>query len=291
MVFISNSAPSKPFSETLDSNPSDHITPTILITGASQGCGKATALLFAKKGYNVVLSARQEDRLKEVANEIRSLGRSALALPTDVSDRQQVEELISKALDSFGYIDVLVNNAGVYLSGTLEETTQSDLQWLINTNFWGYVYTIKALLPHFMKRESGTIVNMIGLAGKISYPQASAYCASKHAVKGMTDSLRLDLEPLGIQVCGIYPNWIGSDLMERAVFRGNNKQDIRERCTKMNNNLNSPLASTPEDIAKVIWDAVKKKRAEVIVGSAVAATEANRLFPKLTNWILRKSAS
>lgn len=289
MVFTSNSARSKPQTPTFNSTRSERMIPTILITGASQGSGKATALLFAKKGYNVVLAARQADRLKEVADEIQSLGRATLTLPTDVSDQQQVETLISKALDFFEHIDVLVNNAGVYLSGSLEETPQSDLEWLINTNFWGYVYTIKALLPHFLERKSGTIVNMIGLAGKIPYSQMSAYCASKHAVKGITDSLRLDLEPQGIQVCGIYPNWISSDLMERAIFRGKNKQEIRERCAKMNNNLNSVLASTPEDIAEVIWDAVKKNRAEVIVGSAVAVTEAYRLFPKLTNWIRKKS--
>jgi NADP-dependent 3-hydroxy acid dehydrogenase YdfG len=247
----------------INSSSSEHANPTILITGASQGCGRATALLFAKKGYNVILAARLADRLHEVADEIQSLGCTVLALPTDVTSQQEVEILVSKALDYFGRIDVLLNNAGVFLSGPLEEISYHDLERVMNTNFWGYVYTIKALLPHFLERKTGSIVNMIGIAGRIPSNYMSVYCASKYAVKGLTDSLRMDLKAEGIQVCGIYPNWVKSDLMERALFRGKNEQEIRENCAQMNNNLNSRLAIKPEDVAQLIWDAVKKKSAEV----------------------------
>lgn len=258
-----NSARFASVAPTINSTGSEHMNPTILITGASQGCGRATALLFAKKGYNIVLAARSADRLNEVADEIQSLGCTVLALPTDVTSQQQVEILVSKALDYFGRIDVLLNNAGVFLSGPLEEISYNDLERVINTNFWGYVYTIKVLLPHFLERKTGSIVNMIGVAGRVPSTQMSVYCASKYAVKGLTDSLRMDLKREGIQVCGIYPNWIKSDLMERAVFRGKSEQEIRENCAQMNNNLNSRLAIKPEDVAQLIWNAVKKKSAEV----------------------------
>ena len=134
---------------------------TVLITGASQGTGKATALLFARQGYDVILAARQPERLEQVAAGVRAEGRQALAVPTDTSDVQQVEVLIQKALARFGRVDVLVNNAGFYLSGLMEYTPLDDWHRVMDTNFWGYVHTIQGLLPQFLARGSGSIVNKI----------------------------------------------------------------------------------------------------------------------------------
>ncbi|MDY7019805.1 MAG: SDR family NAD(P)-dependent oxidoreductase, partial [Cyanobacteriota bacterium] len=114
---------------------------TVLITGASQGSGKATALLFARQGYNLVLAARNPERLEAAANEVRVLGGSALAIPTDVGDVEQVQNLVEKALEFDQNIDVLINNAGICLTGSMAQTTLEDWQQIMNTNFWGYVYT------------------------------------------------------------------------------------------------------------------------------------------------------
>ncbi|PJF37851.1 MAG: oxidoreductase, partial [Phototrophicales bacterium] len=124
------------------------MTSTALITGASEGIGRATALKFAQQGYNLVIAARSAEKLEAVANEIRALGGQVLAVPTDMGDRAAVQSLIEQAMSTFEQIDVLVNNAGICMNGPMVETTIEDWQTIINTNLWGYIYTIHALLPH-----------------------------------------------------------------------------------------------------------------------------------------------
>ncbi|MDY6938257.1 MAG: SDR family oxidoreductase [Cyanobacteriota bacterium] len=260
---------------------------TVLITGASQGSGRATALLFASKGYDVVLVARHKERLEAVAEEVRSLGSQALVYPTDVGDSQQVKALVEMALDRFSGIDVLVNNAGICLTGQVENTTLEDWHQLMNTNFFGYVHTIDALLPHFLERGSGAIVNVGSFGGKVPLPNMTAYCASKYAVTGLTETLRLELEPQGINVCAVHPGVINSDFLERAVFRGGDSAESEQRRQQMSDLLKSSWVSQPEDIAKAIWKAIENRQGEVVVGSAVLATEAYRLFPKAVEWLFK----
>ncbi len=262
---------------------------TVLITGASQGIGKATALLFARKGYDLVLAARQADRLAAVAQEVETLGRSALAVPTDVRDPLQVNTLAQKALEHYGSIDVLVNNAGIYISGPVEQFSLSDWHQAVDTNFWGYVHTIQALLPHFLERGTGTIVNLSSIGGKVPTPYLTPYCASKFAVTGLTESMHSELKPKGIHVCGIYPNLIKSSLMERAIFQGKDDQDAQARRDQLNKVLSVPVVEKPEDVAQAIWDAVKHQKSEVMVGSANISQTAYRLFPGLMQWVFRQT--
>ena len=264
------------------------MAPTVLITGASQGIGKATALLFAHKGYDVVLAARQPDRLESAAQEVRSRGRSALAIPTDVTDQEQVNQLVQKALDFYGAIDVLVNNAGICMTGPMENTTLSDWQQIMNTNFWSYLYTIQALLPQFLERGSGAIINVGSFGGKMPLPYMTAYCTSKYAVTGLTETLRLELGPKGIHVCAVHPGVTNSDFMERAQFRGRDDLESQERHQRMISLLKMPLASQPEDVAKAIWDAVKNQRSEVVVGTEAVMATTYRLFPDLMQWVMQR---
>lgn len=262
---------------------------TVLITGASQGCGKATALLFARKGYNVVLAARSTDKLESAAVEVRNLGGSALAITTDVTDFQQVEHLVQTALEFYENIDILVNNAGICLTGLVEKMTLEDWQNIINTNFWGYIHTIHLLLPHFLQRNCGTIVNVGSFGGKMPLPEMTAYCASKYAVTGLTESLRLELAKTNIHVSAVHPGVINSDFLERAKFRGQNEAEIDQRRQQMTQMLQSSIVSQPEDIAKAIWEAVSQKQTDIVVGPAVVATEAYRLFPRLVQFIMGKN--
>lgn len=264
------------------------MSPTVLITGASQGCGKATALLFARKGYNVVLAARKLDRLAATAKEVRAIANSALAIPTDVTDAKQVEYLVQKSLDFYDKIDVLINNAGICLTGSMAHTTLEDFQHLMNVNFFGYVNTIKALLPHFIEQKTGTIVNVGSVGGKMPLPQMTAYCASKYAVTGLTDTLRLELQPKGIHVSSVHPGVINSNFLERAQFRGEDNSEIESRRQQMNSALESSIVSQPKDIAEAVWDAVKNKKSEVVVGPIILATETYRLFPGLLQLIMTK---
>jgi short-subunit dehydrogenase len=262
---------------------------TVLVTGASQGIGKATALLFAREGYNLVLAARQADRLEAVASEIQSLGRAALAVPTDMTNPDQVNALVHQALDRYGAIDVLINNVGIYVLGQVEQFSLSDWHQVIDTNLWSYIHTIQALLPHFLERGTGTIVNVGSIGGKIPLPYQTPYTTSKYAVTGLTEALQAELTPKGIQVCGIHPNFIKTSLMERAIFRGKDDQDAQARHDLVEKAINSPVFEKPEDVAKAIWDAVKHQKSEVLVGSANVSQASYRLFPGLMQWIFRKT--
>jgi len=264
------------------------MAPTVLITGASQGIGKATALLFASQGYDLVLAARQPDRLAAVGQEIQSLGRQALTVPTDVKNPEQVKTLVDKALEHYNAIDVLINNAGIYISGPVEEFSLEDWHQAVDTNLWGYIHTIQALLPHFIERGTGTIVNLSSIGGKVPVPYLVPYNTSKFAVTGLTEAMHSELKPKGIHVCGIYPNLIKSSFMERAIFQGKDKEDAQARVDQLNQVLSTPVVEKPEDVAQAIWDAVKHQRSEVLVGSANVSKAAYNFFPGIMQWLFRQ---
>ena len=263
------------------------MSPTALITGASQGIGQATALLFAKNGYDLIMTARTKDRLESTGEEIRSLGSQVLAIATDVRDRSAVEALVNLGIERYGAIDVLINNAGVCMSAPMAETSIEDWERIINTNLWGYIYTIKALLPHFIARGQGNIINVGSFGGKVPLPKMTAYCTSKYAVTGLTETLRIELEPQGIHVSGIHPSVTKSDFLERTVFKDQDPQAEKNRRQAMEKMLTTPLASKSEDVAKAIWNAVKHPQAEVIVGSAKVPSFLHRLFPGITQGMLQ----
>jgi short-subunit dehydrogenase len=151
----------------------------------------------------------------------------------------------------------------------VEEFSLEDWHQAIDTNLWGYIHTIHALLPHFLARQTGTIVNVCSIGGIVPIPYLTPYSTSKFAVTGLTRSLHSELAPKGIHVCGIYPNLIKTDFLERAVFTGKNEK--------------------ADDVAKAIWNAVEHKRDEVVVGSANLSAASNQLLPNLVQWILRKT--
>ena len=264
------------------------MSPTVLITGASQGIGKATALLFAQNGYNLVLASRRVEPLTATAQEVQALGQKVLSIPCDVKEAQQVANLVNKALAEYGSIDVLINNAGIYSSGTVEDFSLEDWHQTIDTNLWGYIHTIHALLPAMIAKGRGTIVNVISIGGKVPIPYLVPYSTSKFALTGLTEAMNSELKPKGIHVCGIYPNVIKSSLMERAIFRGKDEQDAEARRNQLNQVISTPVVEKPEDVAKAIWDGVKNQRSEVLVGSANVAKAAYGVFPGLMQWVFRQ---
>lgn len=264
------------------------MTQHVLITGASQGAGKATALTFAAQGWDVVLAARNPERLSAVAKEIQGMGRQALAIPTDVGSAEQVAILIEKALAAFGSVDVLVNNAGICLTGPMVNTTLEDWHQILNTNLWGSIHTIQAILPAMQQQGHGTIINVGSFGGKMPLPHMTAYCTSKYALTGLTETLRLELASQNIHVGIVHPGVINSDFLERAQFRGATEQAASDRQQQMAQVLQSGWVSQPDDIAQAVWKAVQQKQADVVVGPVAIATELNRLFPQLTQWALAK---
>lgn len=262
---------------------------TVLITGASQGIGRAIAHQFAKHGYNLVLAARHEERLTEAAEELRSrYSVATLPVPTDVRDADQVSTLIQAAVTRFNAVDVLVNNAGIYLSGPVEAFTLDDWHQAIDTNLWGYIHTIHALLPHLLERGKGTIVNLCSIGGSIPAAYLAPYTTTKFAVDGLTQSLHTELGPKGIHVCGIYPNVIRSNFLERAIFRGVDEAEQQERRQQVEKVIENPLVEKPEDVASAVWDAVQSRKEKVYVGSAQASVALHTALPQLTRWMTRK---
>lgn len=263
--------------------------PSAIITGGSQGIGKATAFLFARKGYDLVLTARSAEVLEATATEVGKIGTKVLAVPCDVSREEEVNSLISKALECLGSIDVLINNAGICMTGPIENTSLSDWHRVMDVNVWGYIHTIHALLPHFLERGKGTIVNVGSIGGKFPLPEMTVYCASKYAVTGLTETLRLELKPKGIHVCAVHPSATNSDFMERAQFRGSSEQEAEKRRNSMSSFLESSLASKPQDVADAIWDAVKYQKDEIVVGSGAIMSAAYKFFPGLIQLAMQTS--
>jgi short-subunit dehydrogenase len=178
---------------------------TAIVTGASSGIGRETALEFARHGANVVLAARREDSLRALADEVRRYGVDALVVPADVARRENIERVVQAALDTFGRIDVLVNNAGFGFSGTIEETSERDMRELMDVNYMGAFLATKAVLPHMRARRSGHIVNVSSVVGKMSFPFHGAYSATKFALIAMTESLRGELAGSGVTATVVLP--------------------------------------------------------------------------------------
>ncbi|MDY6902985.1 MAG: SDR family oxidoreductase [Cyanobacteriota bacterium] len=265
--------------------------PNAIITGGSQGIGKATALLFARKGYDLVLTSRTAETLETTAAEVRAIGTKVLAVPCDVSQEAEVNNLISKALEYFGSIDVLINNAGVCMTGPIENTSLDDWHRVIDVNLWGYIHAIHAILPHFLVRSAGTIINVGSIGGKLPLPEMTVYCTSKYAITGLTETLRIELKPKGIHVGAVHPSATNSNFMERAQFRGSSEQEAEKRRNSMASFLESPAASKPEDVANAVWDAVNHNKDEIIVGSGSIMSAAYKFFPGLMQFAMQTSKS
>lgn len=266
------------------------MTATILITGGSQGIGKATAYRFAQEGYNIILAARQAERLKAVADELRAhFPVTILDIPTDVRDPVQVNNLIQKALDEFGVIDVLVNNAGIYVSGPVEQFTLEEWHRTLDTNLWGYIHTIHALLPHMLERGKGTIINLCSIGGKVPLAYLAPYTTSKYAIDGLTQALHTELAPKSIHVGGIYPNLIKTNFLERAIFQGRDEKDRQMRRQQVEQIMDTPFIEKPEDVANAVWDAIQHQKEKISVGSAQVTEGVYRIAPSLIRWVIRKT--
>jgi NAD(P)-dependent dehydrogenase (short-subunit alcohol dehydrogenase family) len=170
---------------------------TWLITGCSSGFGRALAQVLLERGERVVITARRPEALTDL---LRGHAPRVIALGLDITDERQVEAAVSSALQRFGAIDVLVNNAGYGCVGTVEDTSPALARALMDTNYFGTLAMIRAVLPHMVRRRSGQIVNIGSVAGQIGFPLLAYYCASKFAVAGMSESLAAELRPLGIRV-------------------------------------------------------------------------------------------
>jgi NAD(P)-dependent dehydrogenase (short-subunit alcohol dehydrogenase family) len=190
---------------------------TVLITGASEGIGRALALALATERAQLALNARSEDRLAEAVAECAARGAEALALPADVSRQEDCADMVARAVAHFGGLDVLINNAGVTMWSRFDALSDlSVFQRLLSTNYLGAVYATAAALPA-LKARRGLIVAVASVAGLTGVPERSGYAASKHAMVGFFESLRIELADSGVDVTIVAPDFVASEIHRRAV--------------------------------------------------------------------------
>ncbi len=189
----------------------------VVVTGASQGIGKALSLELARQRPRLVLAARDEPALEAVAAECRARGAEAVVVRTDVAEEASCRALVEAAVRRFGGIDVLVNNAGIGMLARFEDVTDLSLyERLMRVNYLGSVYPTFYALPH-LKRSRGQIVAVSSLAGLSGVPMRTAYAATKHAQVGFFDSLRVELRGTGVDVTVVCPYWVQSEIRRRAA--------------------------------------------------------------------------
>lgn len=242
---------------------------TIVITGASSGIGLATARLAAERGARVVLVSRDETDLRAVAEEIRSKGGRAIHLAADVADADAMRGVADRAIEEFGGFDTWVNNAGVSIYGTIGEVSLEDARRLFDTNYWGVVHGTLAALPH-LRRTGGVLINVGSVLSSTGYPLQAHYTASKHAVKGFTDSLRIELEAehAPVAVTLIQPAAIDTPYPQHA-------KNYLETEPK-----HQPPVYEPRIVAEAIVACAERPRRNVLVGgSARMFTATEKYMP------------
>lgn len=249
----------------------------VVITGASSGIGRATALRFARLGATVVLAARNAQALREVASECEQLGARAMPIPTDVTDEAAVKALARHALENFGHVDVWVNNAAVSLMAPFETAPSDAWRRVIETNLFGCVYGARAVLPAFREQGHGVLINVSSVNGRVGGPYASAYVASKFAIRGLGESLRQELRGEDIHVVTVMPASIDTPIFQHmANYTGRAVQAM------------SPVYSA-ERAARVIVNAALRPRREVLVGtSAHLGSIFHKLLPGFSERMMGK---
>jgi len=228
----------------------------VLITGASSGFGAAAAKLFALEGCKVVLAARRIERLEEMAGEIRSAGGEALPVSVDVTQPAQIDAMVKAALDQYGRIDILFNNAGFGRLDWFEALDPvKDIQAQINVDLLGVIWTAHAVLPQMYRQRSGHIINMCSMGGWAAPPLYTVYSAAKFGVRGFNEALRREALPFGVKVSAVYPGGAATEFQKHV---GQNKAKQRFKTPAW-------LTLTAEDVARAVVKLAKRPRRGVVL--------------------------
>ncbi|TDP02519.1 3-oxoacyl-[acyl-carrier protein] reductase [Flavobacterium sp. 245] len=229
---------------------------TALITGAGKGIGKAIAIALAKEGVNLILIARTQADVDQLADQTTNLGVKSLALAADVSDMNSINAAVEKALAEFKNIDILINNAGIASFGKFLELEPSDWEKIIQVNLMGTYYTTRAVIPNMIERQTGDIINISSTAGLNGNALTSAYSASKFAVLGLTDSLMQEMRKHNIRITALTPSTVATDMAKDLNLTDGNPEKVMQS----------------EDMADLIIAQLKLNRRVFIKNSSIWST-------------------
>lgn len=248
-----------------------------IVTGASEGIGKALARRLAREGVQVALAARSEEKLRRLAVELGE--ERALVVPTDVAQPAQVQRLVAKTVERFGRLDILVNNAGFGIYALVEETDWEHLREMWEVNFFGAVALTRAALPH-LRASHGAVVNIASIAGKIPLPYMVSYCATKSALIAFSDGLRMELARAGVRVVTVCPGSVRTRFQEVAYRDGKNLPAVFAQ--------DKPRGIPADEVARMTLKALRRGRREVVIPWRLRLAAGLRtLFPGLTERLLR----
>jgi short-subunit dehydrogenase len=255
----------------------------IIITGASSGIGKACALDFASYQCKLVLAARSMDKLKTVAEACKAMGAEVIPVSCDVAKEDDCKTLIDETINTFGTIDVLVNNAGISMRAIFEQTELNVIRRVMDINFWGTVYCTKYALPYIL-RQKGSVVGVSSIAGYKGLPGRTGYSASKFAIQGFLEALRCENMKKGLHVLIACPGYTASNIRNTAL---NNKGKSQSETP-----LDESKLMQPEEVAANITNAIiKRRRTIILTAQGKLAVWLNKFFPAFIDKMVYKTIS
>lgn len=255
----------------------------VIITGASSGIGLASAKAFAKKGAKIVLASRSIDKLAAIVKDLDSSGEYCIAVKADVTKEEECKNLINKTIEKFGRLDILVNNAGISMRALLVDVETHVLRKVMEVNFWGTVYCTKYAIP-YLQQSKGTLVGISSIAGFHGLPGRSAYSASKFAMHGFLESIRIENHRKGVHVMVLAASFTRSDIRKHALDEKGNPQGETPRPEEK--------LTSPEKVAKnLIRSIKKKKRTRIMSFEGQLMVLFQRIVPLLTDYVIYKKFS
>jgi NAD(P)-dependent dehydrogenase (short-subunit alcohol dehydrogenase family) len=250
------------------------------ITGAGSGIGRATAIELAKAGCHVAISDIAPAGLQATAEACRAHGVNVTTAGLDVSDRDAIYAWAEQVVADHGGVNIVVNNAGVALTAPVAEMTDESFEWLFGINFWGVVHGTRAFLPHLQGAGEGHVVNISSLFGLVGIPTQSAYCAAKFAVRGFTESLRMELAGTGVGVTSVHPGGIRTNIARAARFEGSGTIGGATSQEEAAAAFDKVARTSPARAAKRIVLAIRKDRGRLPIGlDAYALALVQRVAP------------
>ena len=250
-----------------------------VITGAASGIGRALAVRLAEeKIAGIAISDVNAEGLNETAALVRNLNVAVTAHVVDVSKLDQVEQFAAEVIEKHGRVTHLINNAGVGVIGTFEQISIEDFEWLMGINFWGVIYGCKVFLPLLKQQDAAHIVNVSSVFGLIAPEEQTAYCSSKFAVRGFTESLRHELAETNVSVSCVHPGGILTNIVRNSRIGEDTPEEWKQQGVKL---FDRVAKTTPETAAEVILNGIKTNEPRILIGKdAHTISTISRLFPR-----------